>query len=233
MGMLIAALAAFVGTHFLLSHPLRAPLVKAVGERGFPGLYSLVALGTFIWVIIAYRATSIGVPIWEAGDGIWALATVLMLFGSILFAGSLIGNPALPGPPALAKAATAQPARGVFAITRHPMMWGFAIWALVHLLVSPQPKVIALTVAMAFLALAGSMGQDAKKVALMGDGWRDWASRTSFVPFGNQLGGKSGWNTAWPGRTVMLAGIALWLLATWLHPMLGAPVAGVWRWMGG
>ena len=29
--------------------------------------------------------------------------------------------------------------RGVFAITRHPMMWGFALWALVHAIVNPTP----------------------------------------------------------------------------------------------
>lgn len=232
MDMLIGALVAFVGTHFLLSHPLRTSLVKMFGRGGFLGAYSLVAIATFLWVVFAFQAAPAGTPAWEVGDGIWALATVLMLLGSILFTGSLIGNPALPGPPDVAKAATARPARGVFAITRHPMMWGFAFWALIHLLVSPQPRVIALTVAIGFLALAGSMGQDAKKAALMGDSWKDWSSRTSFMPFGNQIGGVSGWNTAWPGRTVVLAGVALWLLASWLHPMLGAPVAGIWRWMG-
>ena len=233
MEMLIVALAAFIGTHFLLSHPLRATLVKAVGPNGFLGAYSLVAIATFVWAIFAFRSVPDGIPAWAAGDGSWALATVLMLLGSILFAGSLIGNPALPGPPEVAKAATAKPARGVFAVTRHPMMWGFATWALVHLLVSPQPKVIVLTVAIGFLALAGSKGQDAKKAALMGDSWADWSSRTSFIPFANQFAGKSAWSSAWPGRTIVLGGIALWLLATWLHPLLGGPVAGIWRWMGG
>lgn len=229
--MLIVALTAFVGTHFLLSHAFRAPLVKALGANGFLGAYSLVALGTFAWVVQSFGAAPVTPPMWTAGDGAWALASFLMLVGSILFAGSLIGNPALPGPPD--RANTAKPARGVFAITRHPMMWGFALWALVHLLVSPQPKVVALTIAIGFLALVGSVGQDAKKAGLMGDGWRDWSSRTSFVPFGNQFAGKSSWSTAWPGLTVVLAGIVLWLLATYVHPLLGGPVAGVWRWMGG
>lgn len=229
--MLITALTAFVGTHFLLSHPFRAPLVKVLGANGFLGLYSLVALGTFVWVIQAFSAAPVAPPLWAAGDGAWALATVLMLVGSILFVGSLFGNPALPGPPD--RANTAKPARGVFAITRHPMMWGFALWALVHLLVSPQPKVIALSLAIGFLAIFGSVGQDAKKAALMGDGWRDWSRRTSFVPFGGQLSGRIDWQAAWPGRTVMLAGILLWLATTYAHPMLGAPVAGVWRWIGG
>lgn len=231
MEILILALGAFLGTHFLLSHPLRASLVGATGPGGFLGVYSLVALGTFAWVIWAFGAAPVAPPLWIAGDGTWALASLLMLVGAILFAGSLIGNPALPGPPD--RANTAKPARGVFAITRHPMMWGFATWALVHLLVSPQPKVVALTVAIGFLALVGSKGQDAKKAALIGNGWRDWSSRTSFVPFANQLSGRSSWTSAWPGRTVILAGILLWLAASWLHPMLGAPVAGVWRWMGG
>lgn len=228
--MLIVALTGFVGTHFLLSHPFRAPLVKALGTNGFLGLYSLVALGTFGWVIHAFMAAPAAAPLWGAGDGLWGIASALMLIGSILFVGSLFGNPALPGPPD--QAIASGPARGVFAITRHPMMWGFALWALVHLLVSPQPKVLALTLAIGFLAIFGSVGQDAKKAALMGDSWRDWASRTSFLPFGNQIAGKSGWATAWPGRTVVLGGILLWLIATYLHPVLGGPVAGLWRWMG-
>ena len=49
--MLLIAATAFVGTHFLMSHPLRAPLVSRLGEKGFLGLYSLVAAATLIWMI--------------------------------------------------------------------------------------------------------------------------------------------------------------------------------------
>jgi hypothetical protein len=35
--MLVAASTAFVGTHFLLSHPLRAPLVGALENGALPG----------------------------------------------------------------------------------------------------------------------------------------------------------------------------------------------------
>ena len=45
---LVAASTAFVGSHFALSHPLRAPLVGALGEAGFRVLYSLVALAAFV-----------------------------------------------------------------------------------------------------------------------------------------------------------------------------------------
>ncbi len=230
MHTLILALAVFLGTHFLLSHPLRAPLAKMLGTAGFQIFYSLVALGTFGWAIMAFQAAPVTMPLWVAGDALWWVASVLMLFGAILFAGSIMGNPALPRPDAkeLAKA----PARGVFGITRHPMMWGFALWALVHALVAPNCATLILSAAIGFLALAGSLGQDRKKAALMGDGWKDWASRTSFLPFGNQIAGRTSWKAAWPGRTTVLAGTALWLIATWLHPRFGMPVAGIWRWLG-
>src|SRR5579863_1439577 len=100
---LIIAAIAFVGTHFLLSHPVRAPLVGAIGERGFSALYSLVALATFIWLVVAYRDAPATAPLWPAGDVLWAIVTVVMLVASILFMGSLIKNPALPNPGAPAR----------------------------------------------------------------------------------------------------------------------------------
>lgn len=229
MGELIWSLIAFVGTHFLLSHPLRAPLVKAVGEKAFSGIYTVVALATFAWVYFAFKGAPRGADLWPVGDGLWAVASALMLFGSILFAGSFIGNPAMPAPGA--DKAASQPARGVFAITRHPMMWGFALWGIVHALVAPYMASLTLTFAMIVLALGGSAGQDRKKAVLMGGAWNDWRSRTSFLPFGNQLRGRAGWNTAWPGRTAFLLGVVIWLLASYLHPVLGGPVAGIWRWL--
>jgi uncharacterized membrane protein len=230
MPQLIMALSLFVGTHFLMSHPLRARMAAGLGMNGFQIVYSVISLATFAVALMIYRETPDATPLWAVGDGLWAVATLLMLVGSILFAGSIVGNPALPAPGAAAL--TKATPSGALAITRHPMMWGFASWALCHLLVSPQPKMIALCVALGFLAIAGSAGQDRKKALLMGTDWKDWERRTSFVPFAGQLSGRIGWAAAMPKRTVLLAGIALWLIATRFHPAFGAPIAGVWRWFG-
>jgi uncharacterized membrane protein len=220
--------ALFVGSHFLMSHPLRAPLVARIGERGFQIAYSAVAIATFILMVRAYQATPPQEPLWVAGDALWALASLIMLVGSILFMGSLIGNPALAMPGA--DKAAAAPARGVFAITRHPMMWGFALWALTHVLVMPTPAQMLLCAAMAFLALAGSLGQDAKKAKLMGVAWQDWAARTAFVPFAGQVSGRLGWADAMPRPHALFGGIALWLVASWAHGAMGYMSAGLWRW---
>ena len=86
-GQILAAAAAFVGTHFLLSHPLRRPIAARLGEGGFLGVYSLVAAITLGWLALAYRAAPLTAPLWDVGDGLWALASVVMLVASILLMG--------------------------------------------------------------------------------------------------------------------------------------------------
>lgn len=218
MTMLILALIAFVGTHFLMSHSLRGAMVGALGENGFQIVYSLVSFATLGWAVYAFREAPIGMPLWVAGDGLNIVATTIMFVASVLLAGSFIGNPALPQPSANKLAA--QPAHGVFAITRHPMMWSFALWSVAHVLVSPRPPVIVLTAFIAFLALGGAAGQDHKKAKLMGESWQGWVSRTSFML-----------KPAWPGRTALIGGTLIWLAASWAHPLLGAPTAGLWLWL--
>ena len=219
MELLAIATIAFVGTHFLLSHPLRRPLVDRVGELPFGGIYSLVAIATLILTIWAYHRLGRQIPLWDLGDPGWLVASLLMWIGSILFVGSFVGNPAFPGAAGLSGGP-----RAVFAITRHPMMWGFASWAIVHMIVVGTPKAVVLDGAILILALGGSALQDRKKAGQMGEAWHEWTAQTAFVPFTRGL--------ASPGAIALLGGTILFFLATWLHkPIAGVP-AGLWRWIG-
>jgi uncharacterized membrane protein len=67
------------------------------------------------------------------GNGLWAVATVVMLVDSVLLMGSIVRNPALPNPGS--PTPTPAEARGVFAVTRHSMMWAFALWGICHIAV--------------------------------------------------------------------------------------------------
>ena len=220
LAMLGLASAAFVGTHFAMSHPLRAPIIKALGEKGFAGAYSLIAV-VLLWAMSHYygpASTEAPQPLWDAGQPGFVIATLLMWFGSILFVGSLRRNPAFPraGKPVT----KIDDARGVFAITRHPMLWGFTAWALVHAIVNPTAASLIVSTAIAILALGGAAMQDAKKEKLVGDVWRDWTSRTSFAPFGRGF--------ASPGTFALVGGTLVWLAATWAHGALGYRPAGIW-----
>jgi len=224
--LLLAFACAFVGTHFLLSHPLRRRLVEALGEKGFLALYSLVAFATLGGIAWAYPRAPAGTPLWNAGDGIWALATVLMLGAAILLLGSLVRNPAMPG---ASNAAEAQ-ARGVYGVTRHPMLWAFAIWGGVHILVYPVAKNIIVALAIVVLSLVGAALQDRKKLALDPQGWRAWQDRTSYWPFAAIAQGRARFGGF--GAHALGGGIVVWLAATWAHIPLAGWAAGVWRWIG-
>jgi uncharacterized membrane protein len=227
LGSVAAAASAFVGTHFLLSHPLRKPIVGAVGNAAFLGIYSVVAAATLGWLVLAYGAAPAGAPLWPVGDGLWAAATAVMLLASILLMGSLIGNPALPNPGQI----TLVPAeaRGVYAVTRHPMMWAFALWGLCHIAVYPMAANIVLAAAIIILALVGAALQDRKKQALQPDTWPGWERKTSYWPFAAILAGKA--RLGGFGMHALAGGLVLWLAATWAHlPLTGWP-AGIWRWL--
>lgn len=228
MTQLILACLAFLGTHFALSHPLRAPIVARTGEQAFLGIYSLVAFATLGWMVFAYRAIPEQPPLWAVDDGLWALATLIMLLASVLFVGSLLGNPALPNPGATVDTPPAA-ARGVFAITRHPMMWGFALWSLAHALVYPEAANLVLVATIAFLALVGARAQDMKKESLRPAFWRAWKAKTSYWPFAAVASGRAKLG-GFRGHDIG-GGLVIWLAASWAHiPLAGWP-AGIWKWI--
>lgn len=218
--MLVLASVAFVGTHFLMSHPLRARLVYVFKAGGFLLVYSLVSLVTFAWMVIEFQRAPKEVALWPADDIAWAVATVVMLLASILFVGSFVRNPSLPGMP---DAMAAQKPLGVFKVTRHPMMWGFALWGVAHILVAARPDNFIFSGAIIFLALAGAKAQELKKKKLVGVEWDAWLRQTSF---GLRLG-----QIASAGAGVWIFGIALWLGASWAHGYFGGFPAGVFRWV--
>lgn len=221
----LGAATSFVGTHFLLSHPLRRPLVGVIGEKGFLALYSVVALVTLGATSHAYGRAPATPPLWPVGDGLWAIVTLAMLVAAILLMGSLVRNPALPG----ASGAATAPATGVFAITRHPMMWAFAIWGVCHILVYPVAKNIVVACAIIILALVGAKLQDRKKETLDPHGWPLWEQRTSYWPFAAIVQGRTSFGGF--GMHALAGGLVLWLVATWAHLPIAGFAAGIWRWL--
>ncbi|AOL93313.1 NnrU family protein [Porphyrobacter sp. LM 6] len=218
---LIAANAAFVGTHFAMSHPLRAAMVKALGAGGFQIAYTVVSFATLGWVYLAFTAAP-PADLPGSGDAGWIVATLLTLPAMILLAGSFMGNPALPTPQAEAQA-RAEP-KGVFRVTRHPMMWAIGLWAISHMVLFWSLRTLITAAAMGILALVGAKQQDAKKAALMGDAWHQWEANTSYWPrWGKLLS---------VGAVPLAAGTVLWLAGSWLHLWQAGIPAGAWKWLG-
>lgn len=214
---LIIAISAFVAGHELLSHPLRAPLVARLGDRGFMLVYSVVALGTLGIAVQLWKAIEPN-RLWTAPHWLHIVCVVAMAFAAILFVGSVTApNPALMGMPAGGRP------RGVQRITRHPMMWSFAIWGIVHIIMSADSRTIVLASGIITLALFGAAMQDGKKKA-QNPAYGDHMAATGFMPFGAQLRGRAAWSSALPGLVATVGGLALWALLLWGHPLvIGLP----------
>lgn len=218
---LIAANAAFVAAHLGMSHPLRAPMVRLLGAGGFTAAYSIISFATLGWVVFAFKSAP-PADLGGSGDTGWIIATLLTWPAMVLLAGSLMGNPALPTPMAEAQA-RGRP-RGVFLVTRHPMMWGIGLWALSHIALWWSTRTLITALAMGLLALVGAKLQDAKKEVLMGEAWAEWERKTSYWPQFHRLPAI--------GPVPLIAGTAAWLAGSWLHLWQAGIPAGVWKWIG-
>jgi len=216
MTQLAAAMLAFVGLHFLLSaRPVRERLVVRLGENAFRGIYSLIAAATFLWAILAYNRAPFE-TLWLVPSWLAHLPVAIMPLAVLLFVGSLTQpNPTLAG---LERGDPAT-AGGVFAITRHPMLWSFAIWAVLHVLANGDLASAILFGGFAILSLGGSLAIDARKRRQWPvDTWNAFSRRTSWLPFAALVAGRArlrmtdfGW---W---RIGVAGLVFAVLL-WLHP---------------
>jgi uncharacterized membrane protein len=217
---LVAASTAFVGLHFAMSHPLR-PALARLGTGGFMAVYNLVSLAGLGWMIIAFRAAP-PADLGGSGELGWLLATVITLPAMMLWLGSMIQrNPALPMPGA--EDTARKPPQGVFRITRHPMMWGFALWAASHIILWWSWRTVIVSLAVGLLALIGAHMQDRKKRVLMGEAWDIWESQTSYWP---RLSG-----VFTMGPAAFIGGTGVWALALFAHRWIAGIDAGVLRWL--
>jgi uncharacterized membrane protein len=205
----------FLATHFVSSTPLRKPIVESFGEKAYLGAYSVISFVTIGWMAWAYlRAPH--VPLWQIpGVKLWPL--VVMPFSLVLVAaGVMTKNPSAVGQAAALK--SEEPARGILRVTRHPVMWGIALWAGVHVLARGDAASLVFFGSFLVLALAGTKLIDARKADALGEEWSRFAAVTSNVPFAAIVEGRNRFSAAEIGRKRVLAGLVTYGVVLFLHP---------------
>ncbi|MBR0646178.1 NnrU family protein [Plastoroseomonas hellenica] len=191
---------------------LRGAIAARIGDRGFQAGFSIasfVAIGLLIW---AWRAAP-SAPLWVAPSWLRWLAVVAMLPAFMFFVGSLtVRNPTMTG----GNGATA---RGMLRLTRHPMLWSFAIWALVHAVVSGTISGLLFFGAFAVTALAGMPSIDAKLAKRDPAGFASVLEATSILPGGAIAAGR---NRLMAGELMLpvVLGAVLWVALLLAHPWL-------------
>jgi uncharacterized membrane protein len=217
MAMLALATVVFLLTHYISSTPLRSGLVVVLGENGYLGFYTLISFATLGWTIWAY----IRAPyerLW-VGDEFKVWAVVLMPVSLVLIAcGALIRNPSAVRQERAVR--YMDEPRGILRVTRHPILWGIALWAAVHLIARGDMASVILFGAMLLLAVSGTVLQDRRKERTIGVDWQRFVSVTSNVPFAAIIGGRNQFRFDEIGWRKVFAGLALYLVLVFLHPYL-------------
>ncbi|MGH6885942.1 MAG: NnrU family protein, partial [Geminicoccales bacterium] len=216
---LLLAAAFLIASHYgISSTPLRDWLVDRLGERPYLGLYSVIALIAIVWLSIAYAGAPY-VELWPSAAWM-AWVPLLLMPVALIF---LVSGVSSPNPTAVGAPDTLDPedaAHGILRITRHPVMWAIALFALSHIIANGDFASVISFGTFAALALIGTLLLDRKYAARRGSHWRRFAEVTSNVPFGAIAAGRQRIvfeEIGWPriGAAFALY-IALLALHTWL-----------------
>lgn len=212
---LILALLVFAISHSLTNLPaLRNPAERVLGRGGFMAAYSVLSLVLLAWMIAAYRDAPTLVLWVQEGWMRWIPAIAMIPASLLIGIGVASPNPFSIGPGRRGY----DPARpGILRLTRHPVLWGLAIWAAAHVVPNGDAAALILFVPLIGLAFAGPPMLEKKRRRTLGEAEFDrLAARTdrpawAMVP-------ETGWR--------ILVGVALYGLLFAAHE----PVIGVSPW---
>jgi uncharacterized membrane protein len=221
----LLALAAFLAAHVIPSRTgLRAQFVARFGEAGYIAGYSLLSLGLLAWLISAAIRAPV-IPLWTISLAHYWIALALMLPASML----IVGGAATPNPLSVGFVRGGyDPARpGLVGVTRHPLLWGFALWAVAHVLPNGELVPLVMFGGFALFALLGMWIVDRRKRRQLGAEWTRLAAATSVIPFAAWLARPEAhrWRPA-AFVTTVAGGTSLYALLLWLHPRVIGPDPG-------
>ena len=221
MTLLAVAAVAFILLHLLVSGTrLRDALTGAIGEGPYQGLFSLASVACLAWLIIAFS------PARTAADNqtFWTVTPLTrdVQLGLTLIA-FLLAVPGLltPNPTSIRQESVLdkpEAIRGMLRITRHPFLWGVAIWAAGHLMVHGDVAAMILFGSLLMLALFGTASIDAKRRRALGARWDAFAAKTSNLPFAAILSRRQKLKIGEIGWWRLALAVALWVGMLFAHP---------------
>jgi len=219
MASLLLAALCFDGIHFGISGTrLRDWLVARMGPGVYQAFFSLLSLAAISWLCTAYARAPME-PLFAPLPGSRWIALVGVLF-ALIFVVVGVGTPsptAAGGEKALREG---NAVKGILKITRHPFLWGAALWAFVHLISNGDLASTIFFGAFLVLSLVGTRSIDRKRARSLGELWEPFAAATSNVPFAKLASGLDMPGLREIGVGKIALAVAIYLLALALHPWL-------------
>lgn len=182
MAQFLLAILLFLTAHVVPSAPpVRRRLVAFLGRRGYLLAYSVLSLALLVWIVITARSAPY-MALWNFAPWQSVIPFVAMPLAFWFVVAGLAEPNALSI--SLRRRDPTLPLAPIVVTTRHPVLWGFLIWAGAHL--PPNGDIVSLILfgGMAALAVAGMPLLDRRARARLGDErWKALSRGTSVLPF--------------------------------------------------
>ncbi len=217
---LLAAAALWVGLHVgVAGTSLRDQAVARLGGDGrFTLVFSLGSVVSITLLVMAWQHAPY-IILWEVPGWLRWLIALAMLPAFILFVASV----AAPNPTAVAGKMEGLP-RGITRITRHPMLWSFAIWAGAHALGNGDLTSLIFFGTFLLTAALGMPSIDRKIARRDPVLWEKLSKQTSIMPFGAIFFGRMTADFHEIGWVPPVVGTAAWLALLMFHRLIfGVP----------
>lgn len=217
MTVLLLAALIWIGVHVgIAGTRVRDLVVARIGDGPFRGLFSVVSIVALVFLVRAWLDSPTE-SLWFTPNWLdWILVVAMLPAFLLLVASVSQPNPTMIGPPGIA----ARPPRGMTRVTRHPMLWSFAIWAAVHVIGTGDSASLVFFGTFLVTVLAGMRSLDAKLARRDRLNWEVLAKTTSALPFAAIIEGRNHLVPREFGMFAPLLGVVGWVLMLLLHPLL-------------
>lgn len=223
MTFLVLAALAWILLHLIVAGPLRPALVRRLGLPAYRGVFSLLSALSLAALIWTYGRAPY-VEVWQTTSTLGLVPLLTMPLAFLLLVGSLRSkSPTLAGPDMAMKGEF--PVAGFIKITRHPMLWGFSLWAVGHMIANGDIATWLMAGAILVTALNGMVSIDRKRAAEFSDRWQRFKDKTSIIPLGAAAQGKVRLKASDIGiSNIVIAAIIYGVFMYWHENLFGVPV---------
>jgi uncharacterized membrane protein len=180
----------FFLSHIIPARPIiREWFIRRIGKTIYLTVYSVLSIVFFGWLIVAAGRAPY-VAVWKFSPWQLWLPNIAMPIACLLFASGTVA------PNALSIASSNNDAfdpdhPGIAGVTRHPVLWAAALWAIAHAVPNGDLAHILLCALFGVFSLLGMLAIDVRNRRVLGTAeWRRLPHNTSFAPLTALAGGR-------------------------------------------
>ncbi len=174
----LAAFTVFIALHSVPAIPtLRAALIARLGHTTYIAGYSAVSLVAVAWLFYAMFNIDY-IELWQPSAWQGLVTFVAAPVGLFLVLAGLVS----PNPYSTTARAGDVPG-AIVAVTRHPVLWGFLVWALGHIPPNGDLRSVLLFGGFVLFTVGSIAMMEKRNRKKHGTQWPEQVSKTSIVPF--------------------------------------------------